>query len=172
MRRTSWGRQYMSLLSFLKFRPLHVQPPTLLPRSHSGRSQPQRARRVKCAIFARTASRFSPPPSAPPLVHDLPRRLHSLVHSGRTRSRGIFSCLAEQLCRKQCPFRRFLMLEVSEDIATGSQVFSDPRDHCTAFFFRVTRLAKSVIDKRSSQHIRSDAFFSLRHAERDSMGLQ
>ena len=79
---------------------------------------------------------------------------------------------AQQIDRKQCPFRRFLMLEVSEDIATGSQVFSDPRDHCTAFFFRVTRLAKSVIDKRSSHHIRSGAFFGLRHAERDSLRFQ
>jgi hypothetical protein len=56
---------------------------------------------------------------------------------------------AQQVDRKQCPFRRFLMLEVGKDIAAGGQMLSDPRDHCTALFFRVTRLAKSVIDKRS-----------------------
>ncbi len=64
------------------------------------------------------------------------------------------------------------MLEVGEDVAAGSQVFSDARDHPTAFLSRVIRLAKSVVDKWRGDDIGRSAFFGLRHAQRGSMRLQ
>ena len=56
------------------------------------------------------------------------------------------------------------MLEIREYVSPGSHVFTDSRYHSTPLFFRITRLAKSVIDKRARHNVRRGAFFRLRHA--------
>src|ERR1700733_4291513 len=93
------------------------------------------------------------------------KRVHE--HSPSRRDVGWLSLASTtpQIHREQRSLRRFLMLEVSEDIAACGQMFSDACHHLTSFLSRVIGLAEPVVHKGPGDHIRSSTFFGLRHAQ-------
>src|SRR5258708_1624886 len=64
------------------------------------------------------------------------------------------------------------MLEVGKYVTASRQVLPNPSNHASAFFIRISWLAKPVINKRPGDHIRGGSFFRFGDTESGSRGLQ
>src|ERR1700722_3788788 len=78
----------------------------------------------------------------------------------------------QQVHRIQRTFRRLLVLEVGKHVMPRGHVLANSRNHIAPLFVRVTWLAESVINKRSSDDIRRGAILGLGYTESGSVRLE